>query len=106
MGHLYIQSSLSFEEVARRASSTALQGFRCELRDGLNLGGGNYFLFSRRDAEIILVANDADHADVLIPDRAPFAYYFYVYQGSETLLDPIRAALSSAGIACELDDAD
>jgi hypothetical protein len=82
-----------------------LQGFRCELRDGLNLGGGDYFLFSRGDEEIVLVANDAGHAEVFIPDRATFPYYFYVYQGPEALLDPIRAALSTSGIACDLDDA-
>lgn len=103
MRHLYVQSPLSFDQVASQVSSIALPGFQCELRDG-QLGGGDYFLFSRNDDEIVLVANDADHAEVFVPDRVTFPYYFYVWRGSEAVLDDIRIALSKGSIVCELED--
>jgi hypothetical protein len=100
--HLYIKSSSPLEDVASQVSLVALRGFESELRDGLNLGGGEYFKFAKDSAEVILVCNDAEHAEVFVEARSEFPYYCYVWRGADSLLEEMLTALSREGITCEL----
>jgi hypothetical protein len=100
--HLYIKSLGSLEDVAHLVASAALQGWQSELREGLNLGGGEYFKFERPGAEVLLVCNDGDHPEVFIEERSQFPYYCYVWEGSDKVLEQMKAALDSRGVTCEM----
>jgi hypothetical protein len=101
---LYLQSKLSFAEVAALVGRVALPDFASELRDGLNLGGGDYFQFARNGTEVLLVCNDTDHAEVYVPSRGDWPYYCYVWRGSEEVLEAMGATLSKKGVTSELAD--
>src|SRR5580700_3821544 len=101
MTRLYLKLDHSLEKVAHRVGEIALPGFRSELRDGLNLGGGDYFKFAGDGAEVLLVCNDADHAEVFVPERAEFPYYCYVRKGDDSIIERMQNALSAAGITCK-----
>ena len=102
--HLYIKSDLSLEEVAVRISERVLPGYESQLRDGLNLGGGEYFKFSRDDKQILLVCNDDEHLEVFMEAYQAFPYYCYARKGADDLLDEMKVALSQQGFECELGD--
>ena len=104
MTRLYLKLDHSLEKAASRVGEVALPRFRSELRDGLNLGGGDYFLFAGDGAEVILVCNDADHAEVFVPERAEFPYYCYVWEGDDSMLESMKEALSAAAVACEIEE--
>ena len=63
--HLYLQSDRPLEETANSIVAVALPDHERQLRDGLNLGGGEYFKFFTNDSEVLLVCNDKDHMEVL-----------------------------------------
>ena len=99
---LFLKSPLSFHQVAELIAAKVLRGFDVQERDGLNLGGGNYFLFESGDTEVVLVSNDGDHAEVFVPSRKDFRFYCYVWRGAETILDKMLTALSETGLVGEL----
>ena|SRR5664279_4807952 len=101
---LFIQSSLAFETLAERINEIALPGFDRELREGLNLGGGEYFKFSQSSVEVLLVCNDAEHAEVFLPERASFPFYCYARKGSDEILEKMAQTLANNGISCEVGD--
>jgi hypothetical protein len=101
---LYLKSTLSLVELAELAGRIAIPNFIGDLRDGLNLGGGDYFRFTRGSIEVLLVCNDDEYAEVCIPSRSDWPYYFYVWKGEEQILESILEALSMNGFKCELAD--
>jgi hypothetical protein len=101
---LFIQSSLDLEALAGQIHRIALPGFDRELREGLNLGGGEYFKFSQSSVEVLLVRNDAGHAEVFMPERASFPFYCHVRKGCNGILEEMAQALANSGISCELGD--
>lgn len=101
---LYIQSSLDLEALAGQINRIALPGFDRELREGLNLGGGEYFKFSQSSVEVLLLRNDAEHAEVFLPERASFPFHCYVRKGGNAILEKMAQALAGGGISCELGD--
>src|ERR1051325_3998753 len=98
---LHLNTTLSLSDVAEQIASHILRGCEVEERDGLNLGGGDYFLFKSGSTEVILVSNDADHADVFVPERKDFPYYCYVWAGSEDLLERMLSSLPAANLVGE-----
>jgi len=102
---LYLKTKMSFREVADLVASRALPGFELQERDGLNLGGGDYYLFKSGGTEVILVSNDADHAEVFVPRRKAFRYYCYMHRGPEDTLVCMLGSLGSALDAELADDA-
>lgn len=99
---LYVKTELHLQELAEQVSKKALKSFRRELRDGLNLGGGEYFKFFNEESEILLVCNDADHAEVFVESRMEFPFFFYVRRGPAEALTRLSMALSKEGLVCEL----
>ncbi len=104
MTRLYLKLSGSLEEVARRVRAAAFPTFRSQVRDGLNLGGGDYFEFTGDGSEVLLVCNDADHAEVFVPERAEFPFYCYVWKGEDRMMESMRQVLNEAGIASEIEE--
>jgi hypothetical protein len=76
----------------------ALSDYTMTLRDGLNLGGGDYYSFASDNAKVCLVHNDSDHEDVFVPEYVDATYSIYVYIGEESLLDFIAQRLAEAGL--------
>ena len=66
------------------------------LRDGLNLGGGDYYSFASGEGKVCLVHNDSDHEEVFVPEYADATSSIYVYIGEESLLDLIAQRLAEA----------
>jgi hypothetical protein len=104
MTRLYLKLDDSLEKAACRVGEVALPRFSLELRDGLNMGGGDYFRFADGVAEVFLVCNDADHAEVFVPERASFPYYCYVAEGGDSILESMKEALNAVGVACEIEE--
>ena len=50
-------------------NEVALVGFTRQLRDGLNIGGGDYYLYELTGRKVVLVHNDVNHPDVFIPSE-------------------------------------
>jgi hypothetical protein len=100
--HLYLSASGQLEEVAGKLHRQAFQGWRAQLRDGLNLGGGEYYNFERPGAEVLLVCNDEDHAEVFIEERRSFPFYLYARKGGDTALEEIKSSLDAIGVISEL----
>lgn len=104
--HLYIKSPLSLDKTARAVARIALPGYQYQAREGLNLGGGEYFRFFAEAAEVLLVCNDTAHAEVFIGERAAFPFYCHLRKGNHAILVAMQAALAQAGFDCELDGAE
>ena len=102
--HLYLKSDRSLEETANAIVAVALPDHQCRLRDGLNLGGGEYFKFFTTESEILLVCNDANHLEVFVEERASFPYYCYARKGGDAILEVMLSSLRSTGFECELGD--
>lgn len=101
---LFVKSGLSLDELAKRVKELALSSYETQLRDGLNLGGGEYFKFSGKENTILLVSNDTDHLEIFIESMAAFPYYFYLRSGSQNVLQDLHTVLSTHGLECELGD--
>lgn len=99
---LYVKCDLPLPALAEQVSMGALGNFRHELREGLNLGGGEYFRFFNERSEILLVRNDPDHAEVFVESRAEYPYYFYVRKGPAEALKELSIALTKTGYVCRL----
>jgi hypothetical protein len=104
--HLYLKTSGGLEEAARRVGASALPGFQSQLREGLNLGGGEYFKFSLGVEEVFFVCNDEDHPDVYVERRLEYPYYCYVLKRDYNILERMKDALTSQKIECLLEDED
>ena len=104
--HLYIKFPHPLEETARAIAGIALPGYQCQAREGLNLGGGEYFRFFTEASEILLVCNDTAHAEVFVGEKAAFPFYCYLRKGNHAILAAMQAALANAGFCCELGDAE
>jgi len=101
---LYFKSNLSLNKVSAQILEVALPSFEQQLREGLNVGGGEYYKFTKDAYEIILVCNDLEHPEVFVESRKNFPYYCYVRKGSDGLLEEMLSALSGHGFICELGD--
>jgi hypothetical protein len=99
---LFLKTALPFRGVADQLASRVLGGFEVQERDGLNLGGGEYFMLKNGDTVVVLVSNDADHAEVFVPSHEEFRYYCYVWRGPEEILERMFAALPGADLAGKL----
>ena len=104
--HLYLQSDRPLEETANSIVAVALPDHERQLRDGLNLGGGEYFKFFTNDSEVLLVCNDKDHMEVFVEERASFPFYCYARKGGDGILQSMFSSLKNAGFECELGDED
>lgn len=100
--HLYLKVEGTLEETADIVAAVALPGHERQLRDGLNLGGGEYFKFISAESEILLVHNDTDHLEVFVEERASFPFYCYARNGGADTLDAMVLPLRAAGVICEL----
>jgi len=108
---LYVKSDLSLAEFGKLVGTQALQSYHAELRDGLNIGGGEYFSFKKPTTSyssskeprtnIVLCKN---RGEAHIPLMADFLYYFYVYEGSDDLLRQLAAALENHGLSVKFED--
>lgn len=104
--HLYLKSNRTLEETAHSIGRIVLPYHDCQLREGLNLGGGEYFKFSSAESEILLVCNDEEHMEVFIEERAAYPFYCYSRKGGIEVLEQMLSSLRSAGFECELADED
>jgi hypothetical protein len=102
MRRLFVQDSRTFVQLARVIREAALSGFAQSLRDGLNLGGGDYYLYERNGTKVLLVHNDSDHPDIFVPAHAGCAFSMYVHSGDDSLLDAVCRDLNAAGVRCYL----
>ena len=101
---LYLNSELPFKGFAEYLKNLALPSYSQELRDGLNVGGGEYYRFQNADQEVVLVCNDLNHAEVFVETKLSFPYSCWVRKGSIGILEDMALALSKHGIHCELAD--
>jgi hypothetical protein len=104
--HLYLMSDRNLEETAHSIVEFALPSYECQLRDGLNLGGGEYFKFFANESEVLLVCNDEDHMEVFVEERASFPFYCYARKGEHGILEAMFSSLKAAGFECELGNED
>lgn len=104
--NLYLELGQTLEEAANLIASVALPHHEHEIRDGLNLGGGEYFKFFNADSEILLVCNDEEHMEVFVEERSKFSFYCYARKGGHAILDSMLMSLQRAGVKCEIGDED
>jgi hypothetical protein len=102
MRRVFIRDLRKFDELARAVHAIALSGCSMSLRDGLNLGGGDYYSFESDATRVILAYNDPAHPDVFVPEHAECAYSLYVYLGDASILHRACQCLNQAGIAAYL----
>ena len=102
--HLYLKIEGSLEDVARKIGDSVLRGWTAQLREGLNLGGGEYYKFARPGSEVLLVCNDEEHPDVFYEERSEFPFYLYCYgsRNGDQVLEEIRRLLDGTGVICEM----
>jgi hypothetical protein len=104
MRRLFIQGSNDFAALAETINEVALVGFTRQLRDGLNIGGGDYYLYELTGRKVVLVHNDVDHPDVFVPSEVRSPFSMYVFAGDDGILDAACRALTEAGLQCHLAD--
>jgi hypothetical protein len=105
MINLYLKSELSLADVAEMISMIALPNFERELRDGLNIGGGEYYKFTRDEKIFYLVCNDDEHLEVFVEEMNDFHYYCYSRMGSsDDIIEAMRSALMAQGVECSIND--
>ncbi len=99
---LYIITNLGFKELANTidANIEALK-YQQQERDGLNIGGGKYILFTKDDCEVALIKNQGE---VVVSEMSDFNYYLWEINGSGSKLAPFETALTNAGILHEKGD--
>jgi hypothetical protein len=99
---LFIRSSLAFAKTADLVHRVAFPDFTFELRDGLNVGGGDYYKFYRGRDEIILVCNDLAHGEVFRPERSEYPFYCYAGRLEDESFTQAQVALEGAGVDCRI----
>ena len=102
--HLYLKHVGTLHKVAGQVGSIAFRGWRPELRDGLDLGGGEYYKFERSGVEIVLVCNDAEHPEVYVEERKEYPFYFYSHgrMNGDKALEEVRESLAKSGLTCKI----
>lgn len=100
---LFLNVPLSLEEVASVVGKIALPDYPPQRREGLNLGGGDYFIFTKKSSTVLLVCNDDRHAEVYVESHKGFPYYLYVLRGRDGVLKKAHEVLLKNGIACHLE---
>ncbi|NWJ42609.1 MAG: hypothetical protein HXX12_16730 [Geothrix sp.] len=96
---LFVKSERTFNELAALVKQECLPDYGMELRDGLNLGGGEYFKFSHAQSEILFVQN---HSEVFVESMKDFPFYFYILKGSTAPLKPLHKSISDLEFVCVL----
>jgi len=89
----YLSTDLPIESVAKLIQSGSFGEFGVEEREGLNIGGGQYFRVFDQEREFILCWSE-NYAD---PPEARFRYCLYVRQGADDLLERAVEHLSKRG---------
>lgn len=96
---LYIKSVATLDEIGSILSSIVTkQGFIAQKRFGLNLGGGEYYLFEKDGDEVILCMN---RGEVEVPEATNYQFYLWVYEGTDKLLEHFQIAANSHQIENE-----
>jgi hypothetical protein len=104
MHRTFIRDSRTFHQVADIVAAVALPGYTRTLRDGLNLGGGDYYCFESGPNRVLLVHNDEAHPDVFVPEYVEHRFSIYVYQGDPFILEKLCSRLNDAGLSCVVGD--
>jgi hypothetical protein len=93
MRFAYISTNLPIESVVRLINVGSFVEFEVEEREGLNIGGGQYFRVFDQDRELVLCWSE-NYAD---PPEARFRYCLYVRRGSDNLLEQAAEQVSKQG---------
>ena len=88
----YIRSQRSLAQVAEDIKRV-LRPENSEMRDGLNLGGGEYYLFEAPDYEIHLVSN---RGEVRVEEMSAYNFYLRVYRSAASEVEQQLSIVSSA----------
>ena len=99
MQFAYIAIDMPIAQLARLVHVTSAGAFEIQERDGLNIGGGQYFLIFDKDQELVLCWAE-NYAD--LPD-ARFKYCLYVWRGPDDLLERAAEQLSKQGAEVVID---
>jgi hypothetical protein len=100
MDLVYIQSAESLEAVARQVRDVAFLGCDIQERDGLNMGGGRYFLIYSGHEEAVVCFSD--YGDSPSPH---FNLLMYLRKGQIERLVNAATALASAGVSIQVEAA-
>jgi len=96
---IYIRTQEEFDEVATKLCATAsLPDLQVQPREGLNLGGGHYFLFTTGQNEVVFCRN---HGEVKVERMPNHGFYLWVHQGDDTILEAFRNACQKLDIEHE-----
>ncbi|HOP22692.1 MAG TPA: hypothetical protein PK055_08855 [Gammaproteobacteria bacterium] len=99
---IYIKSLTPFEELVAKLKTTVdLPNLNIQKRYGLNIGGGQYFLFTTGNQEIVFCRN---HGEVEIDEMHDYGFYIWVFEGEETALHAFQTALHNLNIEHEIGD--
>ncbi|HEY1717242.1 MAG TPA: hypothetical protein VGH42_02985 [Verrucomicrobiae bacterium] len=76
---IFFKTNLNLEELATAIRKilnipTTNRSRIVQARDGLNIGGGQYFYFETFGLELFLIRNAGE---VLVPEMADYNFYFY-----------------------------
>jgi hypothetical protein len=104
MRRVFVRDSRKLGDLAQAVQVAALVDFKLTLRDGLNLGGGEYYSFEQGPTIVLLVLNDRDHADVFAPQHADCRFSLFVYRGDGSILAAVNERLNASGIAAYVAD--
>ena len=97
MDAIYIISSEEMQTVAVSVRDVAFPGYAIQERDGLNVGGGQYFkICLEADSAVVCVA---DHGD---PPSEQFAYMVYLPRSDVERLARVHKELVIGGIRAEV----
>lgn len=111
---IFIQTKKSYEELASQIrdilnvkNTNVSPEIHIQERYGLNIGGGEYFVFEGLGLQVYLIQNQGE---VLIEEREEWPFYLYVEEEDaadeflNTMTSHLSKLLSTAGIQNELDD--
>ena len=98
MRFAYIATELPIEAAAELLRDAALPNGTIEERDGLNLGGGQYFRVKHEDISVIVCWSE----NYASPPAPRFHYCAYTFEGDESELDRIASQLSAKGVEVQI----
>lgn len=98
---LYFKSEKEFEAAASDLHAQLGATTEMQAREGLNIGGGEYFLYKIDESEIILCRNE-DLMEVVEMPGHP--YFLYVYRGPDEELRHFEAAIARLNLEFEYGD--
>ena len=94
MRFAYIATTIPIEAAAELIREVVLPGCEIEERDGLNIGGGQYFRLRQNDTGFVLCWSE----QYASPPSPRFTYCAYVSDGPEEELDRLASKLSAHGV--------